>query len=109
VTLAPAVAASAAPGDTVFVFARDAAGGRMPLAVQRATVADLPLAFRLDDAMAMAPNARLSQAKQVLVGARVSRSGNAMPQAGDLAGEASGPVAPGATGVAVVIGGGAAR
>jgi cytochrome c-type biogenesis protein CcmH len=109
VSLAPAAAATARPGDTVFVFARDAAGGRMPLAVQRATVADLPLAFRLDDTMGPMPTARLSQASQVVVGARVSRSGNALPQPGDLTGEAAKPVAPGASGVAVVIGGSMAR
>jgi cytochrome c-type biogenesis protein CcmH len=50
----------------------------------------------------MAPNAKLSGASQVIVSARISKSGNAIPQAGDLAGEST-PVAPGATGVAVTI------
>ncbi len=102
VTLDASLAAKASPGDTVFVFARAASGGRMPLAVQRAKVADLPLAFRLDDSMAMAPGATLSGAKQVIVGARISKSGNAIPQAGDLSGELA-PVAPGASGVAIRI------
>ena len=102
VTLDPSLAARAAPGDSVFVFARAAGGGRMPLAVQRATVSDLPLAFRLDDSMAMAPGANLSSAKQVIVGARISKSGNALPQAGDLSGETA-PIAPGASGVAIRI------
>ena len=102
VTLDAALAAKASPGDTVFVFARAAGGGRMPLAVQRAKVADLPLAFRLDDGMAMAPGATLSGAKEVIVGARVSKSGNAIPQAGDLSGEVA-PVAPSASGVAIRI------
>jgi cytochrome c-type biogenesis protein CcmH len=102
VTLAPALAIQVARDDTVFVFARAVGGGRMPLAVQRAKVSDLPLTFRLDDSMAMTPTARLSSAKQVIVGARISRSGNAIPQAGDLSGEAS-PVAPGASGIAIRI------
>ncbi len=74
----------------------------MPLAVFRATVADLPLAFQLDDSMAMTAM-KLSDAKQVIVGARVSKSGNALPQPGDLSGE-SAPVAPGASGLSITIG-----
>ncbi|MDQ6627162.1 MAG: hypothetical protein M3Z29_01730 [Pseudomonadota bacterium] len=102
VTLAPALAGQVAPTDTVFVFARAAGGGRMPLAVRRATVADLPLSFRLDDSMAMAPGATLSGAAQVIVGARISKSGNAIARAGDFSGEAA-PVAPGATGLRIRI------
>lgn len=102
VTLDPALTAQAAPGDTVFVFARSAAGGRMPLAVQKARVADLPLRFKLDDTMAMAPGLTVSSAKQVIVVARISKSGQATPSAGDLGGEAA-PVAPGAANVAVRI------
>jgi cytochrome c-type biogenesis protein CcmH len=66
-------------------------------------VRDLPLTFTLDDSMAMSPAAKLSSATQVTIGARVSKSGTALPQPGDLAGETTG-VAPGATGVAVRIG-----
>jgi cytochrome c-type biogenesis protein CcmH len=102
VTLAPALAVQAGRDDTVFVFARAVGGGRMPLAVQRAKVSDLPLAFKLDDSMAMTPTATLSSARQVIVGARISKSGNAIPQAGDLSGEAA-PVAPGASGIAIRI------
>jgi cytochrome c-type biogenesis protein CcmH len=102
VTLDPALAAKASPGDSVFVFARAAGGGRMPLAVQRAKVGDLPLAFKLDDGMAMAAGATISSAKQVIVGARISKTGNALPQAGDLWGETT-PIAPGASGVAIRI------
>ena len=102
VTLAPGLAAQVAPGDTVFVFARAAGGARMPLAVQRARVSDLPLHYKLDDSMAMAPTATLSSAAAVIVGARISKSGNALPQSGDLAGEAK-PVAPGANGIDIRI------
>lgn len=102
VSLAPALAASTGPDDTVFVFARAAQGGRMPLAVQRARVADLPLDFELNDSMAMSPQARLSSATEVRIEARVSKGGSATPGPGDLIG--LGPVVkPGTSGVAVQI------
>ncbi len=74
----------------------------MPLAVLRKQVRDLPVAFSLDDSMAMAPGLKLSGFSRVVVGARISRSGSATPQPGDLQG-ISAPVANDATGVAVVI------
>jgi cytochrome c-type biogenesis protein CcmH len=86
----------------VFIFARAASGPAMPLAVLRKQVKDLPLDFTLDDSMAMAPNLKLSGFAEVVVGARVSRSGNATPQSGDLQG-VSKPVKVGATGLAIVI------
>ncbi|HTD89950.1 MAG TPA: c-type cytochrome biogenesis protein CcmI [Burkholderiales bacterium] len=86
VTLAPALAAKAAPNDTLFIFARAAEGPRMPLAIVRKKVSDLPLTFTLDDSMAMSPAARLSGTPQVIVGARISKSGDAMPRPGDLQG-----------------------
>jgi len=102
VSLAASLQAGARPDDTVFVFARATEGSRMPLAVQRARVADLPLTFRLDDSMAMSPQAKLSDAKTVRIEARVSRQGSANPAAGDLIG-ASASVAPGAERVALTI------
>lgn len=86
VTLAAALAAKAAPNDTVFIFARAAEGSRMPLAIVRKKVSALPITFALDDSMAMNPAAKLSSAPQVIIGARISKSGNAMPQPGDLQG-----------------------
>jgi cytochrome c-type biogenesis protein CcmH len=102
VTLAPALAAKAKPDDTLFVFARAAEGPRMPLAIVRKQVKDLPLTFTLDDSMAMTPTAKLSSAPRVIVGARISARGEATPQPGDLQGFSQ-PVAPGATGLAIQI------
>lgn len=102
IKLAPALAARAAPDDTVFVLARPAQGSRMPLAAVRVKVKDLPLAFSFDDSMAMSPEAKLSNFAEVVVAARVSKSGNVMPEAGDLEG-VSKPVHPGTTGMSVEI------
>jgi cytochrome c-type biogenesis protein CcmH len=82
--LAPTLAQQVAPGDTVFVTARAAEGPRIPLAVKRLQVKDLPTAFRLDDSLAMAPNMKISAFPDVVITARVSRSGQATPQSGDL-------------------------
>ena len=103
VRLAPALAASVAPTDTVFVFARPADGPRMPLAVIRKQVRELPAAFTLDDTMAMATGMKLSDHPRLVVGARISKSGSPTPQPGDLEG-LSAPVKVGDTGVTVVIG-----
>jgi cytochrome c-type biogenesis protein CcmH len=102
VKLAPALASQVAPGDSLFVFARAAEGPRMPLAIVRAKAGDLPYTFRLDDSQAMTPDTRLSGQTRVVVSARISKSGNATPQPGDLQG-VSAPVAPGASGLALVI------
>jgi cytochrome c-type biogenesis protein CcmH len=104
VTIKPELMARLSPDDAVFIFARAAVGSRMPLALLRKQVKDLPITFTLDDSMAMSPAARISGAEKVVVGARVSKSGQAMPQPGDLEG-LSEPLAPGGQGVKVVIAG----
>ena len=86
VSLSPDLAGKAAPGDTVYIFAKAAQGPPMPLAAFRAQVKDLPIQFNLDDSMAPTPMAHLSDFSQVIVGARISKSGNPMPQSGDLQG-----------------------
>lgn len=102
VRLAPALAMMAAPTDTVFIFARPAEGSRMPLAILRKQVKDLPADFVLDDSMAMSPAAKLSLFPQVVVSARVSKSGQAVPGAGDLTGQ-SAPIPPTASGLLIEI------
>jgi len=102
VTITPALAGRASPDDTLFVFARAPEGAGPPIAVLRARVKELPLKFTLDDSMAMSPDNTLSRATRVVITARVAKSGGVASQPGDLEG-ASKPVAPGATGVAVLI------
>jgi cytochrome c-type biogenesis protein CcmH len=102
ITLAAGLKDKAGPDDTVFIFARNAQGPKMPLAILRKQVKDLPADFTLDDSLAMSPAARLSGANAVVVGARISKSGNAMPQPGDLQG-LSAVVKPGAKGLQIEI------
>ena len=101
VKLSPQLASRVSPGDTVFIFARAAQGPPMPVAVLRRKAGDLPVDFALDDSMAMVGR-KLSDFPSVVVGARISKSGNATPQPGDLQG-ASAPVASAASGVTVTI------
>jgi cytochrome c-type biogenesis protein CcmH len=100
--LSPALAGKVSPTDTVFILARASQGPKMPLAVLRKQVRDLPLKFTLDDSMAMQPQLKLSGFEQVVVVARVSKSGTPMAQAGDLQG-LSGAVKPGTKGLNIVI------
>ncbi len=102
VSVAPTLAAKVNAGDTLFIFARAEGGARMPLAVLRATAGEVPKRFALDDTMAMTPAAKISGAQAVRVEARISRSGNATPQPGDLVGT-SPVVKPGARDVGIVI------
>ena len=102
VSIAEALKGKVKPSDVVFIYATPANGERMPLAIFKTTVAQLPLAFTLDDSTAMTPERKLSGAGEVLVKVRVSKSGNAMPQSGDLAGTL-GPVKVGAKGLKLEI------
>jgi cytochrome c-type biogenesis protein CcmH len=102
VDIAPALTSKVALSDTVFIYARAAEGPRMPLAVLRIAARELPKDFSLDDSMGMAPGVKLSTAPSVVVEARISKSGNAIPQPGDLFGR-SAPLKPGTTALRITI------
>ena len=102
VSVSPALLSRTSPQDTVFIFARPANGGRMPLAALRIQVKDLPYRFTLDDSKSMSPSMPLSSSVQVMVAARISKSGDAIAQPGDLTGQV-GPVAMGSQGIALEI------
>jgi cytochrome c-type biogenesis protein CcmH len=84
VTLAPDLADKVRADDVLFVFARAASGPRAPLAIVRRKARELPLTLELDDSQAMVPTMNLSSAPRVVVGARISRSGQAEATSGDL-------------------------
>jgi cytochrome c-type biogenesis protein CcmH len=98
VSIAPALLARVQPGDTLFIFARAAQGPRMPLAILRLPAGNWPASFQLDDSLAMSPELKLSGFDQVVVQARVSRSGQALPQTGDLIGQTT-ALKPGTRGI----------
>jgi cytochrome c-type biogenesis protein CcmH len=102
VTLAPSLRARVQPTDTVFVFAQAANGGRMPLAIAQVDVARLPYRFSLDDSQSMAAGDKLSNHAELVISARVSKSGQAMPRSGDLQGRVD-AVRLGSQDVAIVI------
>ena len=102
VDLDPSLRARVADTDTVFIFARAVDGPPFPLAVLRKQVKDLPFTFVLDDSMSMTPGVVLSGFSQVVVGARISKSGSATAGAGDFEGLGN-PVKPGAQGLTINI------
>lgn len=102
VTLSNAFKAHVSPEDTVFVLVRAAEGPKMPLAIVRKQVKDLPIKFSLDDNAAMSPQMKVSNFEQVVVIARVSKSGNAMTQPGDIQGM-SNVIKPGTSGLKLSI------
>lgn len=86
VSLAPELKSKISPGQTVFIYAQALSGPKMPLAIVRKQVSDLPLTVNLNDSMAMMPEMKLSRFDQVKLIARISKSGNAAQQPGDLIG-----------------------
>jgi len=71
------------PGDIVMVVARKP-GERMPVAVLKVPATDFPMRFTLSDALAMKPAAPLSQLSEASIEVRISKTGMAKPEAGDL-------------------------
>lgn len=104
VELAPAFKDRVKPTDTVFIYARPVEGSKMPVAFLKIEAKDLPYQFDLRDNMMMAMgNRHLSEEKTVIMGARISSTGNFMVQPGDVEGELKTPTNVGATDVKIVI------
>lgn len=87
VRLAPSLASQMPDSATLYVYAKAASGPPMPLAVQRIQNPKLPLKLTLDDSMGVMPTAHLSDFNRWIISARLSKSGNAQPQSGDLQGQ----------------------
>jgi cytochrome c-type biogenesis protein CcmH len=101
-SLSPQFKSRVSPNDTLYIIARAVNGPRMPLAVFRAKADILPFVYVLNDSMAMSPEMKLSDFDQVVVVARISRSGDPMPHPGDLE-VFSRVVRPGTTGIDLTI------
>ncbi|MDH5468959.1 MAG: hypothetical protein OEY45_00085 [Gammaproteobacteria bacterium] len=101
-SIEPSLVDAVSMTDTVFVFARAVNGPRIPLATLRKQASELPFEFELDDSMAVSPFAKLSDYEKIIIGVRVSRSGETFAREGDLEGF-SGLVSPGAADVVPVI------
>ncbi|HLZ34712.1 MAG TPA: c-type cytochrome biogenesis protein CcmI [Nitrospira sp.] len=102
ITIAPKLAGKSSPTDTLYVFARTVEGPPMPVAIVRTTNHNLPFTFRLDDSNSPMPTRKLSDAGSVVIVARLSKSGEAMPKSGDLQGM-SRPVKPGTQDLKIAI------
>jgi len=102
VVLGPGMEGKSAGADTLFVFAKQPNGPPMPVSIVRASKKDLPFTFRLDDSTSPMPSRKLSDLETVVIVARLSRSGTAMPESGDLEGMSQ-PVKPGTEGLTIII------
>ncbi len=107
VTLDPAIKAKVSPTDTVFIYAKAMTGPPMPLAAAKKQVKDLPITISLNDSMAMIPTMKLSKFQTVKIGARISKSGNAITQPGDIKQEVKNVATANASSVTIILGGSA--
>ncbi len=103
ITIDEKLAGKVDAGDTLFVFAKAVRGPPMPLAIIKGSAKELPIEFTLDETMAMMPAMSLAKFNEVVIGARVSKGGNAIAQSGDLEGYVAKPVTVGSEGVEVRI------
>lgn len=87
VEIADGIKASVSPDDSVMIYAQATNGPKMPLAVVKHPARELPLQITLDDSLAMMPNMKLSTVDDIVVTARITRSGGAMPQSGEPIGK----------------------
>jgi tetratricopeptide (TPR) repeat protein len=86
VSISSTLSSKATPGATLFIVAKSVDQPGPPVAVYRGSVSAWPVKFTLDDSSSMLPGRNLTNAKRVTVEARISRSGQAQPAAGDLRG-----------------------
>ena len=101
-SLSPELKSKVSPSDTLYILARAAHGPRMPLAVFKTTADILPFVYVLNDSMAMSPEMKLTDFDEVVVVARISKSGDPIAHPGDLE-VTSRVVKPGTTGIDLVI------
>jgi cytochrome c-type biogenesis protein CcmH len=83
IEITPDLKAKIKAGDVLMVIARKP-GERMPVAVLKTAITAFPMQFVLNDALAMSPTALISQLPEVLIEVRISKTGMAMPESGDL-------------------------
>lgn len=102
VNIQPELVSKLAPSDTLFIYARASAGPKMPLAILRLKASDLPATFTLTDDMAMMPTMKMSSFPEIVIEARISKSGQAVPSSGDLQGFSK-PVKLGSDNIAIMI------
>ena len=95
VVLSDALAAKVDKNDSVFVYATDPQGARMPIAILKTKATSFPMNFELSDDLAMSPDRKLSQFSEVLIHVRISKTGQAIPDPSDL-GLTTGPILLGA-------------